>query len=70
MRARASGMVWLPGLIVAASANDAQSDTHWVRADVDGHFVRQAIEAGVDYRDRANLTTSDGIATRNQPLRA
>jgi len=45
-------------LLVAASPNDAVSDTHWLRADVDHHFVRQAIDAGVDYRDRAELTTA------------
>jgi FADH2 O2-dependent halogenase len=30
-----------------------------MRADVDHHFVRAAIAAGVDYRDRVNLTTAD-----------
>ncbi|MGH7711336.1 MAG: NAD(P)/FAD-dependent oxidoreductase, partial [Gemmatimonadaceae bacterium] len=39
-------------LLVAASPTDAVADTHWVRADIDHHFVRQAIGAGVDYRDR------------------
>src|SRR5258705_4831275 len=46
-------------LLVAASPNDSISDTHWVRADVDHHFVRQAVAAGVDYRDRAELKTAD-----------
>jgi FADH2 O2-dependent halogenase len=46
-------------LLVAASPNNSISDTHWLRADVDHHFVRQAIAAGVDYRDRAELTTAD-----------
>jgi FADH2 O2-dependent halogenase len=46
-------------LLVAASPHDSLSDTHWVRADIDHHFVRQAIAAGVDYRDRVNLTTAD-----------
>jgi len=45
-------------LLVAASPNDAVSDTHWVRADVDQHFVRQAVAAGVDYRDRTELATA------------
>ena len=45
-------------LLVAASPNDAVSDTHWVRADVDHHFVRQAVAAGVDYRDRTELATA------------
>ena len=43
-------------LLVAASPEDALSDTHWLRADVDHHFVRQAIAAGVDYRDRVEVT--------------
>ena len=52
-------------LLVAASPDDALADTHWLRADVDHHFVRQAVEAGVDYRDRVDLTTAivapDGV---------
>lgn len=43
-------------LLVAASPNAAVADTHWLRADVDHHFVRQAVAAGVEYRDRAELT--------------
>lgn len=43
-------------LLVAASPNDAVSDTHWLRADVDHHFVRQAVLAGVDYRDRTEIS--------------
>jgi FADH2 O2-dependent halogenase len=46
-------------LLVAASPHDSLSDSHWVRADIDHHFVREAIAAGVDYRDRVNLTTAD-----------
>lgn len=45
-------------LLVAASPDDSLSDSHWVRADIDHHFVREAIAAGVDYRDRVNLTTA------------
>jgi tetracycline 7-halogenase / FADH2 O2-dependent halogenase len=48
-------------LLVAASPHDSLSDTHWVRADIDHHFVREAIAAGVDYRDRVNLTTADVV---------
>ena len=43
-------------LLVAASPSATVADTHWLRADVDHHFVRQAVAAGVDYRDRAALT--------------
>lgn len=51
-------------LLVAASPNDAVADTHWVRADVDHHFVRQAVAAGVDYRDRTELATARFAADR------
>ncbi|MGH2829579.1 MAG: NAD(P)/FAD-dependent oxidoreductase [Actinomycetota bacterium] len=43
-------------LLVAASPTDAVADTHWLRADVDHHFVREAVAAGVDSRDRVELT--------------
>ena len=46
-------------LLVAASPHDSISDTHWLRADVDHHFVREAVAAGVDYRDQVDLTTAD-----------
>ena len=46
-------------LLVAASPHDSLSDTHWLRADVDHHFVRQAIAAGVDYRDRVDVARAD-----------
>jgi FADH2 O2-dependent halogenase len=46
-------------LLVAASPNDAVADTHWVRADVDHHFVREAVSAGVDYLDRVELSEAD-----------
>ena len=45
-------------LLVAASPHDSLSDTHWLRADVDHHFVREAVAAGVDYRDRVELTSA------------
>src|SRR4051812_47981914 len=55
-------------LLVAASPSDALSDTHWLRADVDHHFVRQAIAAGVDYRDGVDLTSveldANGVCLR------
>ena len=43
-------------LLVAASPNDHVADNHWLRADVDHHFVRAAVSAGVDYRDRTEVT--------------
>ena len=45
-------------LLVAASPSDATSDTHWLRADVDHHFVREAIGAGVAYREGVSLTSA------------
>ena len=45
-------------LLVAASPNDAVADNHWLRADVDHHFVKQAIAAGVEFRDRVELTAA------------
>jgi FADH2 O2-dependent halogenase len=46
-------------LLVAASPHDSLSDTHWLRADIDHHFVREAIDAGIEYRDRVNLTNAE-----------
>jgi FADH2 O2-dependent halogenase len=46
-------------LLVAASPNDSISDSHWMRSDIDHHFVREAVKAGVDYRDRVELTSAD-----------
>lgn len=55
-------------LLVAASPTDYIADSHWLRADVDHHFVRQAIDAGVDYRDRVEVSdaeiSDDGVALR------
>jgi len=46
-------------LLVAASPEDSIADSHWFRADVDHHFVREAVAAGVEYRDNVELTTAD-----------
>ena len=46
-------------LLVAASPHAGVSDSHWVRADVDHHFVRQATDAGVDFRDRTELSNAE-----------
>ena len=46
-------------LLVAASPEDAIADVHWMRSDVDEHFVREAIAEGVDYRDRVELTQAE-----------
>ena len=55
-------------LLVAASPNDALSDTHWFRADIDHHFVRAAITDGVNYRDRTNLTSAEFGTQPVRPL--
>ena len=49
-------------LLVAASPEDSLADTHWLRADVDHHFVREAIAAGVDHRDGVELQRAE-VAT-------
>jgi FADH2 O2-dependent halogenase len=46
-------------LLVAASPTDAVADSHWLRADVDHHLVREAAAAGVAYLDRTELTGAD-----------
>jgi FADH2 O2-dependent halogenase len=38
-------------LLVAASATDAGSDTHWLRADVDTFFCTSAARAGAIWPD-------------------
>lgn len=45
----------LARLLVAASPNDFSADAHWLREDVDAHFVREAAAAGVDYRDQVEV---------------
>jgi len=46
-------------LLVEASPRDAIADTHWVRADVDALFMREARNAGVDYFDEVELRSAD-----------
>ncbi|QEL13523.1 NAD(P)/FAD-dependent oxidoreductase [Limnoglobus roseus] len=38
-------------LLVAASPNDLDSDTHWLRSEFDAHVVAKAVESGVPYLD-------------------
>lgn len=53
-------------LLVAASPDDAIADSHWFRADVDRHFVEEAVVAGVDYFDNVDLkaATFSGTGAR------
>ena len=48
-------------LLVAASPSDEQSDTHWLRADVDHFLMREAVSLGADYVDELHL---EGIEWR------
>ena len=42
-------------LLVAASASDAWSDTHWYRADVDAWMARQATSAGAELHEQSSI---------------
>jgi len=53
----------LERLLVAASPNAQVADSHWLRADVDHHFVQRAVDAGADYRDHVELTAAEASAT-------
>ena len=41
--------------LIAASPEDALADSHWLRSDVDHHFVRRARAEGVDLWERCEL---------------
>lgn len=42
-------------LLVAASENDQNSDTNWLRSDVDHFLVKKATEAGVFFFEQTNV---------------
>ena len=42
-------------LLVAASADDMQSDTNWLRADLDAFLVNKVKEAGINYIDLTEI---------------
>jgi FADH2 O2-dependent halogenase len=42
-------------LLVAASPDDARSDTHWLRADVDSFFAHEAQRAGVPLLEKTTV---------------
>lgn len=42
-------------LLVAASVDDMQSDTNWLRADVDSFLVNKVKESGIDYFDLTEI---------------
>lgn len=43
-------------LLVAASKNDEASDTQWYRPQFDAFMVQQAVEAGVSYLEKCEIT--------------
>ena len=45
-------------LLVTASSDDEHSDTHWLRADVDGFLAREAQQAGIPYLDDTLVSVS------------
>ncbi len=42
-------------LLVSASPDDRDSDTHWLRAEFDSHAVARAVVAGVPYLDECEV---------------
>ena len=42
-------------LLVAASTNDSQSDTNWLRADFDAFIAHKVTEAGIAYFDQTEI---------------
>jgi len=42
-------------LLVAASANDKQSDTNWYRSEVDAFFIDRVEKKGISYWDQTNV---------------
>jgi len=56
--------------LVAASAADAVSDTHWLRSDVDQWLCQQAVSAGVRYYDNTRVavvpSSTDGWLIEGQ----
>jgi tetracycline 7-halogenase / FADH2 O2-dependent halogenase len=45
-------------LLVAASTNDSQSDTNWLRADFDAFLAEKVKEAGIPYFDLAEIVAA------------
>lgn len=41
--------------LVAASPDDEIADCHWLRSELDSYLVKQAIAAGVEYRDETEV---------------
>ena len=62
-----------PRLLVAASPNDEVADVHWLRADVDYHLVKEAVAAGVRFRDGETVVGIEvgdrGVVVRTESAR-
>jgi len=43
-------------LLVTASSDDARSDTHWFRADVDQFFADEVVRAGIPFLDETEIS--------------
>lgn len=48
-------------LLVAASSDDERSDTHWLRADVDGFLAAEAAAMGIPVLDETRVTLSQEV---------
>lgn len=52
-------------LLAAASPRDAVADTHWLRADVDHHLARHAVDEGVELYEETRVESveidTDGV---------
>lgn len=46
-------------LLVAASSSDMESDTNWLRADVDNFFVEKVKESGIEYFDLTQIENTN-----------
>lgn len=46
-------------LLVAASADDATADTHWLRSEVDQYLMERAVVAGATYWDLTRLQSAE-----------
>lgn len=55
-------------LQVAANPNDELADTHWLRADVDWFFVREAQAQGVVFLDQTEVTLREGPSENGSVL--
>lgn len=53
-------------LLVAASTNDTQSDTNWLRSDFDAFMVSKVKEAGIPYFDLTTLLLAEPAGPRTK----